>query len=86
MKVLSQNIEVICHFDKVGKIKPIRFKIEEDSGCKVIKIEKIITTDLQKQCGNRVYVFTCMVVIDGIQKICEIKYIIEDCRWLLFKI
>ena len=81
MKVLSQNIEVICHFDKVGKIKPIRFKIEEDNGFKVINIVKVI-----RLCGNRSWVFTCNVNIDGLQKICEIKYMIEDCKWILFKI
>ena len=86
MKVLSKPIEMIAHFDKNGKIKPIRFKIEENNICKVVKIEKIISTDKEKLCGNISYVFTCNVIIDGILKICEIKYLIEECKWIIFKI
>lgn len=42
--------------------------------------------DLEKYCGNKVLVYTCSAVIDGIERIFEIKYDIEKCKWILYKI
>lgn len=86
MKVVSKPIEVVAYFNKDGKINPIKFRVIEDDKCQVIKIGKIISTDLEKLCGNKMWVFTCTAIIDGIEKIFEIKYDIENCKWILFKI
>jgi len=86
MKVVSKKIEMIAYFKKDGKINPIRFKIEEDDHCQVIKIAKIISTDLEKLCGNKMWVFTCSAVIDGVEKVFELKYDVERCSWMLYKI
>ncbi|WP_026888862.1 hypothetical protein [Clostridium beijerinckii] len=86
MKVVSKNIEMIAHFEEDGKIKPLRFKIEEENKCEIIKIGRIINIDLEKLCGNKMWVFTCSSIIGGIEKIFELKYDIEGCKWILFKI
>lgn len=86
MKVVSKNIEMIAYFKEDGMINPIKFRIEEDSRWHVIKIEKIIKTDLEKLCGNKMWVFTCSATIDGVEKLFEIIYDIEKCKWILFKI
>lgn len=86
MKVVSKEIEMIAHFKKGGKINPIKFRIEEDYKWQVIKIEKTISTDLEKLCGNKMLVFTCIAVIESTEKMFEIKYDLEKCKWILFKI
>lgn len=86
MKVVSKKIEMIAYFKKDGKISPIKFRIEEDDKCQVIKIGKIISTDLEKLCGNRMWVFTCSAVIGDVEKIFELKYDLERCSWILYKI
>lgn len=86
MKVVSKEIEMIAHFKKEGKINPIKFRIEEESKWQVIKIGKIISADLQKLCGNKMWVFTCSAIIGDTEKIFEIKYDIENMKWILFKI
>ena len=86
MKVISKRIEMIAYFKKDGKINPIKFRIEEEDKCQVIKIEKIISTDLEKLCGNRMWVFTCSAVVNGMEKIFELKYDLEGFRWVLYKI
>ncbi|BCZ47233.1 hypothetical protein psyc5s11_33000 [Clostridium gelidum] len=86
MKVVAKKIEMIAYFKKDGKITPIKFRIEEEDKCQVIKIGKIISTDLEKLCGNKMWVFTCSAVVDGVEKIFELKYDFEGCRWVLFKI
>jgi len=86
MKVVSKKIDMIAYFKKDGKINPIKFRIEEEDKCQVIKIEKIISTDLEKLCGNRMWVFTCSAVVNGMEKIFELKYDLEGFRWVLYKI
>ena len=49
-------------------------------------VEKIIKVDLEKFCGNNMMVFTCSSIVNNLEKIFEIKYDIEKCKWILFKI
>ncbi len=86
MKVVAKKVEMIAYFEEDGKIKPIRFRLKEDDGYKVIKINKIITIEMEKLCGNKMWVYTCSAVINNMEKIFEIKYDIEGCSWMLYKI
>ena len=85
MKVVSKRIEMIAYFKKDGKINPIKFRIEEDNKYQVIKIGKIISTDLEKLWGNKMWVFTCSAVIGEVEKVFELKYDVDGCSWLLYK-
>ncbi|EKQ56409.1 MULTISPECIES: hypothetical protein [unclassified Clostridium] len=82
MRVVSKSIEVVAYFDTDGRIKPIKFRIEENDGYKVIKISKIISTDLE----NKMLVFRCSSVIGEKEIIFELKYDPENCTWILYKI
>lgn len=87
MKTLAKPIEMISWTEENGKIHPLRFKIESKEGERfVYKIEKIYTSDLEKIAGNKVYKFTCEININQINKICELRYDIDTCRWSLFKL
>lgn len=86
MKVVSKEIEMIAYFKDDGKINPIKFRLEEDGKYQVVKIEKIVSIDLQKLCGNKMWVFTCSGVINGEEKIFEIKFDIQQSKWILWKI
>lgn len=86
MRVVAKNIEMIAYFKKDGMINPIRFRLEEEGKAEVIKISKIINIDLEKFCGNKMYVFTCSAFVNNIEKIFEVKYDIEKCKWILYKI
>lgn len=86
MKVVSKEIEMIAHFKEDGKIEPIKFRFQEVNKWQVIRIGKVISTELEKLCGNKMWVFTCSAVIKNVEKIFEIKYDIEKSKWILFKI
>ena len=59
MRTIAKEIEMICLFNSKG-ITPIRFKYkEEDSSYKVIKVDKIISKNSEKYCGNITFVFDC---------------------------
>lgn len=86
MKVVSKQVEMIAYFKENGIINPIRFRIQEEDKYEVIKIDKIVKTDLQKLCGNKMWIYTCTGVVSNVEKIFEIIYDIEKCKWILFKI
>lgn len=86
MKVVAKKIEMIAYFDEDGKIKPIKFRLKEDDSYNVVIINKIISVEMEKLCGNKMWVYTCSAVINKVEKIFEIKLDIEKTTWILFKI
>ena len=82
MKVISKPIEIVAYFDIDGSIKPIKFRIEESETYKVIKIEKVIST----QWEDKMLIFKCSSTIGDREIIFEIKYDTEKLTWVLWKI
>lgn len=85
MKVVAKPIQMIAWFNKDGSINPIRFKIEED-GNKVIKVDRILKSERERLAGCIMEKFTCSSVIDGVEKLYEVKYDSKSYKWILFKI
>jgi len=85
MKIVAKEIEMICHFSKKG-ITPLKFKYQCEDGDKVIKVDKVISRTSEKLCGNIAIIFDCQSVIDGVEKLYQLKYLVSDMKWLLFKI
>ncbi|MBU3092840.1 hypothetical protein KPL35_12230 [Clostridium sp. CF011] len=87
MKVLALPIEMVSYTDNKGDIKPIRFRMQVgDEPMQVIKIDKVIVKDTEKLAGNIMIIYKCQSVIDGAEKLYELKYEMGTCRWILFKI
>jgi len=87
MKTLAKPIEMISWTEEDGRVHPLRFKIENKEGAKnVYKIKQIYSSELEKIAGNKTYKFTCEISINGYNKICELRYDLESCRWNLFKL
>ncbi|WP_066894348.1 hypothetical protein [Clostridium nigeriense] len=84
MKVVAKPIQMIAWFNKDGSINPIRFKIEED-GNKVIKVDRVLKAEKERLSGNIMEKFTCSSVINGIERLYEIKYDSNTYKWILFK-
>jgi len=86
MKVLAKEIEMLFWSDKKGNLKPIRFRIEnEDETLSTIVVEKVITIDKEKLAGNHMLVYKCQSVIKGQERLYELKYSFDTCKWILWK-
>lgn len=86
MKTYVRPIEVVSYTDMKGDIRPIRFRVQlESEELKVIKIDKIVFKQKEKLAGNDMILYRCQSVIDGINKVFEIKYELCSCKWILFK-
>lgn len=87
MKVVAKPIEMVAWFTVDGIPNPVRFRIkDEKQPWVVIKVNKIVTRSLEKYAGNEMLVFRCQSIMDGLEKIYELKYEKATCRWILFKI
>lgn len=87
MKVIAKQIEMVAWTDTKGNINPVRFKItNEDKSNSVVKIDKVICVEKEKLAGNNMLAFKCQSVINGLDKLYEIKYELSSCSWILFKI
>ncbi|ERK31538.1 hypothetical protein [Clostridium intestinale] len=87
MKVIAKSIDVIAWFTESGEPSPIRFRMKnEDQSTTIIKVDKVIFKEKEKLAGNPMLVFRCQSMINKINKIYELKYEIQTCKWTLFKI
>ena len=87
MKVLMKQIEMIAWFNGEQFPVPLRFRIEAEDGSNlVVKIGRILFQEEEKLAGNRMVVYRCQGIFQGLEKIFELKYEILTCRWFLFKI
>jgi len=87
MKVVAKPVDMMAWFEDGGAIHPIRFRLKnEDGQQQVIKVDRICSRDLEKLAGNPMVVFRCQSQINGLLKPYELKYELETCRWILFKI
>ena len=86
MKVLMKPIEMIAWFTSEGNPVPLRYRIvSEDDSYIVIKVDRVISSEEEKLAGNRMIVYKCQSIINNIQKLYEIKYEIDSCKWFLFE-
>lgn len=87
MKVMAKPVDMVAWFDREGTPHPVRFRMDtEEEEQLVVKVDRVITRDLEKLAGNPMIVLKCQSVIRNVEKTYEIKYELGTCRWILFKI
>lgn len=87
MKVIAKPIHMIAWHKPDGKIKPIKFKIDNEKDKDiVVKVDKICSFEIEKTAGNIMYKYICQSVIQNIERKYELKYEIDKSKWILFKI
>ena len=87
MKVVAKPIEVVSYTDNKGDVKPLRIRIQnDDETLNVIRVDKVITKQMEKLAGNYMLVLKCESLIDNTSRLFEIKYELHTCKWILFKI
>ena len=86
MKILAQPIDTIVVFKEAKRPMPYRFKYADDRGqiCDII-VDRIFAIDEKKVAGVRSYVYKCQSTVEGTEKNYELKYILEEARWQLYK-
>ncbi|MHC1722508.1 MAG: hypothetical protein AB9836_04800 [Aminipila sp.] len=87
MKILAEPIDVIAIFKRKEKPCPYKFKYVNKEGISNnIQVDKIICTEENRLAGVRTYIYSCQSLIGNELKRYELKYIIGECRWELYKL
>ena len=86
MKILAKPIDTIVVFKEAKRPMPYRFRVTEGDGRVLdIIVDKIFSIDEKKVAGIRSYIYRCQSIVDGIEKNYELKYILDDAKWQLYK-
>lgn len=86
MKILAEPIEAAVWFKSKEKPHPVKFRYSDGAGLvRKVNVDKIISVDEIKTAGIRAFVYRCQSEIDGSMKLYELKYLVSDCRWELYK-
>jgi len=77
---------VVCS-DKEGITTPVRFrKTTKDDKKQVVKIHRIISRNMERLAGMRMYIYNCISEINGVERALQKKHHVNSCKWRLFKI
>ncbi len=87
MKCINKEVEMVAWFGKKGQLTPSRFRLEKENGeLVVIKIDKIINQEKLKLAGSLSFKYTCQSEIRGEHRLFELRYYVDQVKWVLFKI
>lgn len=85
MKVLMQPVEMVARFSQEGSPRPVKYKITFEGEPIVITIDKVLLKTEEKLAGNRMLLFRCQSLVNGLLKVFELKYELNTCKWFLYK-
>ncbi len=86
MRTRPREVDVLASFDRTGQVRPLRLRIEDDMGERTtIKVDRVILFEVEKLAGNIMIKYRCQTVIDNAERIFELKYERDTCKWYLFK-
>lgn len=87
MRIVAKPIDAIVKFKGTDKPIPYKFRYEDAEGhYREVKIDKIISTEEFKIAGIRTFIYCCQSNINQEEKLYELKYILQNCRWELYKV
>jgi len=86
VKVVAKPVKMIAAFDEKGVPTPLRFKVEEEGGAHVIKVDKVVSSEAIRPAGMDAFVFRCQSEVHGVFKQYELIYRVKPHQWELYKI
>ena len=86
MEQRNTPIDVICVCSACGEIRPLRFRMEDETHRLLrVDIDEIISTKMIQYVGIEAQIYLCKAVVEGRQWLFELKYTIRSHNWCLFR-
>jgi len=77
---------MIVQHDAKGNTRPIRFRIHSDYGqLIVIPVDKITSVEYIGDRKNPVRCYLCKSVVERIERIYELRFVINQVKWILYQ-
>ena len=91
MKIVSKPIKTIAMFQyDDGTPMPYKFKVKGEMADPeeeiTVTVGAVLRHDRTRIAGKESIVYYCQSFIGDVEKRYELKYIISECRWVLYKI
>lgn len=86
MKVVRKPVDVIAIFKRKELPMPVRVRMKLDGQEIVVKVERIIKVQKQKNVGKGTIGYTCQSSINGADRVFEIRFLLDTIEWILYKI
>jgi len=79
---MSKNVDMICRFDKNGKIRPMKFRMQVEDELIVVNIDKILAvTEIKKDVNYKDIIYKCKCIYSNTYKIINITFNNKTNKW-----
>lgn len=86
MKILAEPIDAAVWFKGQDKPHPVKFRYHDKEGIlRRVSVDQVVSVEEVKTAGIKALVYRCQSQMDGCLKIYELKYLVNECRWELYK-
>ena len=91
MKLMNTPIDVIARFRVRSPEIPDPYKSYKyrykDEACNSydVKVDRIYHIKDHRFGGKRTFIYRCVSTIAGEERMYELKYLVDECKWLLYK-
>lgn len=84
---MNLQIEMISVCGTDGKLTPLRFRMEDESQClQTVAITQVICAKPIQYAGIDAIQYLCKALLDGREKLFELRYTIVTHRWSVFRV
>ena len=87
LKVLAKFIDAIVVFRGANRPLPYKFRYRDESGeAREFLVDTVINVREQTVAGITSLLYECQSRIDGVDRRYQLRYIVPECKWMVYKI
>lgn len=87
MNALNLPVEMIATCSPEGELRPARFRVKgEDGSLTTVRIRRIRDREHVPYLGIETYRFICSAVMEGRERVFELRYSVREHRWTLWQL
>ena len=86
MKIVARPIDTIAIFRRGTHPMPRKFRFaREDGSLQEVQVDRVLSVEPRRIAGIPTLLYDCQSVLDQVEHRYQLKYLIGDCRWELYK-
>ncbi len=79
-------VQMIACCDANGAMQPLRFRFEDGThALRTVQVREVVDCREHSYVGIEAFFFLCRAVLDGQEKLYELKYTVHTHRWALLR-
>ena len=87
MRTVAKPVKAVALFWPDRRPRPYKFKIPDSNGEEVtVTVDNVLGYKYSRIAGIECIIFECRSTFGNIKRRYQMKYLIKECKWELFKI